>query len=91
MDLFRSSVEKSEIDDSDEGKVNCPSVMQLLGGNQSLALASSYEALTPRHCRAEEILPKCLASNGRRQLPIQTQAVMRSFLPPISDSHNHPR
>ena len=46
MDLFRSSVEKSEIANSDEGKVNCPSVIQLLGGNQSLALASSYEALT---------------------------------------------
>lgn len=79
MDLFRSSVEKSEIANSDEGKVNCPSVIQLLGGNQSLALASSYEALTGR---AEEILPKCLASNSRRQLPIQAQAVMGSFLLP---------
>ena len=79
MDLFRSSVEKSEIANSDEGKVNCPSVIQLLGGNQSLALASSYEALTGR---AEEILPKCLASNSRRQLRIQEQAVMGSFLLP---------
>ena len=57
MDLFRSSVEKSEIANSDEGKVNCPSVIQLLGGNQSLALASSYEALTGS---VEEILPQML-------------------------------
>jgi hypothetical protein len=39
MGLFRSGIEKSEINDSDERKVNCPPVLQLLGGNQSLALA----------------------------------------------------